>query len=76
MLDQFVEGFGMALRVDTFVLMALGLFGGMPAGAAMMGIVVAALGPRESVLIPMIGLALVLAVISIFTPILSVRRKS
>ncbi|WP_394694157.1 MFS transporter [Hyphobacterium sp.] len=54
----------------------LGLFGGMPAGAAMMGIVVAALGPRESVLIPMIGLALVLAAISIFTPILSVRRKS
>ena len=54
----------------------LGLFGGMPAGAAMMGIVVAALGPRESVLIPMIGLALVLALISIFTPILSVRRKS
>ncbi|MGI9366024.1 MAG: tripartite tricarboxylate transporter permease [Rhizobiaceae bacterium] len=33
MLDQFVEGFGMALRVDTFVLMALGLFGGMLVGA-------------------------------------------
>jgi len=53
----------------------LGLFGGMPAGAAMMGFVVAALGPRESVLIPMIGLAIVLALISIFTPILSIRRK-
>lgn len=54
----------------------LGLFGGMPAGAAMMGMVVAAFGPRQSVLIPMIGLALVLALISIFTPILSVRRKN
>ena len=54
----------------------LGLFGGMPAGAAMMGFVVAALGPRDSVLIPMAGLALVLLLISVFTPILSVRRKS
>ena len=33
MIDQFVEGFGMALRIDTFVLMALGLFGGMLVGA-------------------------------------------
>jgi hypothetical protein len=53
----------------------LGLFGGMPAGAALMGFVVAALGPRESVLIPMVGLAIVLALIAIFTPILSVRRQ-
>lgn len=33
MLDQFFQGVGMALRVDTFVLMTLGLFGGMLVGA-------------------------------------------
>lgn len=33
MIDQFVEGFGMAMRLDTFVMMALGLFGGMLVGA-------------------------------------------
>lgn len=33
MFDLFTEGFGMALRVDTFVLMSLGLFGGMLIGA-------------------------------------------
>ncbi|MEE2527025.1 MFS transporter [Hyphobacterium sp. HN65] len=54
----------------------LGLFGGMPLGALIMGFVVAALGPRESVLIPMAGLAVVLVLIAIFTPIMSVRRKA
>jgi len=54
----------------------LGLFGGMPAGAAMMGFVVAAFGPRESVIIPMAGLAIVLIIIAVFTPILSVRRQT
>ncbi|MDG1280777.1 MAG: tripartite tricarboxylate transporter permease, partial [Pseudorhodobacter sp.] len=33
MIEQFFEGFGMALRVDTFVMMSLGLFGGMLVGA-------------------------------------------
>lgn len=33
MIDQFAEGFGLALRLDTFALMALGLFGGMLVGA-------------------------------------------
>ncbi|AZV80177.1 hypothetical protein EBB79_21295 [Parasedimentitalea marina] len=33
MLDQFLEGFAMAMRVDTFVLMGAGLFGGMLVGA-------------------------------------------
>jgi putative tricarboxylic transport membrane protein len=33
MIDQFVEGFGMALRLDTFVMMSFGLFGGMLVGA-------------------------------------------
>ncbi|NKB53341.1 MAG: C4-dicarboxylate ABC transporter permease [Rhizobiaceae bacterium] len=33
MIDQFYQGFAMALRVDTFVLMSLGLFGGMLVGA-------------------------------------------
>lgn len=33
MLEHFITGFGMALRVDTFVLMAAGLFGGMLVGA-------------------------------------------
>jgi putative tricarboxylic transport membrane protein len=33
MLEQFVQGFGMALRLDTFVMMSLGLFGGMLVGA-------------------------------------------
>ncbi|WP_420431517.1 MFS transporter [Hyphobacterium sp.] len=54
----------------------LGLFGGMPMGALIMGFVVAALGPRESVLIPMAGLAIVLVLIAVFTPILSVRRRT
>jgi MFS family permease len=54
----------------------LGLFGGMPMGALIMGFVVAALGPRESVLIPMAGLAIVLGLIAVFTPILSVRRRT
>lgn len=33
MLDQFFEGFALALRVDTFLLMSAGLFGGMLVGA-------------------------------------------
>lgn len=33
MLDQFAEGFAMAMRLDTFVMMGLGLFGGMLVGA-------------------------------------------
>lgn len=33
MIDQFVEGFFMALRLDTFAMMALGLFAGMLVGA-------------------------------------------
>ena len=33
MFDYFLEGFGMALRLDTFGMMALGLFGGMLVGA-------------------------------------------
>ncbi|WP_153768989.1 tripartite tricarboxylate transporter permease [Labrenzia sp. CE80] len=33
MIEQFIEGFGLALRVDTFVMMGLGLFGGMLVGA-------------------------------------------
>ncbi len=33
MLEQFITGFGMAFRVDTFALMAAGLFGGMLVGA-------------------------------------------
>lgn len=54
----------------------LGLFGGMPMGALLMGFVVAALGPRDSVLIPMAGLAVVLVLIAVYTPILSVRRRT
>jgi MFS family permease len=52
----------------------LGLFGGMPIGALVMGYVVAELGPRTAALIPMAGLFLVLIVIALFTPILKVRR--
>ena len=52
----------------------LGLFGGMPAGAILMGFMIGALGPQWSALVPMIGLGLVLVVISLTTPILSVRR--
>lgn len=52
----------------------LGLFGGMPLGALVMGFVVAELGPRLSALIPMAGLALVLISIAAATPILKVRR--
>ena len=33
MIDSFIEGFGMAMRLDTFVVIALGLFGGMLVGA-------------------------------------------
>lgn len=33
MIDQFFEGLGMAMRIDTFVLMSFGLFGGMLVGA-------------------------------------------
>ena len=46
----------------------------MPAGAVIMGFVVGATGPHIAALIPMGGLALVLLVISLTTPILSVRR--
>lgn len=52
----------------------LGLFGGMPLGALVMGFIVAELGPRLSALIPMAGLALVLISIAAATPILKVRR--
>jgi MFS family permease len=52
----------------------LGLFGGMPAGAVLMGFMIGFLGPQASALVPMIGLGLVLVVISLTTPILSVRR--
>lgn len=52
----------------------LGLFGGMPAGAVLMGVVVGQLGPNLSALIPMVGLGVVLVVICLTTPILSVRR--
>ena len=52
----------------------LGLFGGMPAGAILMGFMIGALGPQWSALVPMIGLGLVLVVISLTTPIFSVRR--
>ena len=52
----------------------LGLFGGMPLGALVMGFIVAELGPRASALVPMGGLLAVLTVIALFTPILRVRR--
>ncbi|MHA6289239.1 MFS transporter [Maricaulis sp. CAU 1757] len=52
----------------------LGLFGGMPAGAILMGFIVGAMGPQNAALIPMVGLGLVLVVISLTTPILSVKR--
>lgn len=52
----------------------LGLFGGMPAGILLMGPIVGAIGARPAALIPMIGLGLVLVLISIATPILSVKR--
>jgi len=52
----------------------LGLFGGMPAGILLMGPIVGAIGPRPAALIPMAGLGIVLLAISLFTPILSVRR--
>ena len=53
----------------------LGLFGGMPAGAVMMGFIVGELGPRTAAFIPMAGLALVLIWIALATPILSVTRR-
>ena len=52
----------------------LGLFGGMPLGAFVMGFVVGELGPRLSALVPMAGLLAVLILIAAFTPILQVRR--
>lgn len=52
----------------------LGLFGGMPAGAVIMGYVVEWMGPRDAALIPAIGILAVLVVIVLTTPILSVRR--
>ena len=52
----------------------LGLFGGMPAGAVIMGFVIGATGPHTAALIPMGGLAAVLVLICLTTPILSVRR--
>ncbi|MEQ8406486.1 MAG: MFS transporter [Oceanicaulis sp.] len=52
----------------------LGLFGGMPLGAFMMGYVVDAVGPKTASLIPMLGLLSVLIVIALATPILRVRR--
>ena len=33
MIDQFIEGFGMAMRLDTMLMMSIGLFGGMLVGA-------------------------------------------
>lgn len=33
MIDQFIEGFGMAMRLDTMLMMCIGLFGGMLVGA-------------------------------------------
>lgn len=52
----------------------LGLFGGMPAGAVVMGYVVEWMGPRDAALIPAGGILAVLLVIIFTTPILSVRR--
>ncbi|GGB68960.1 MFS transporter [Glycocaulis alkaliphilus] len=52
----------------------LGLFGGMPAGAVIMGYVVEWMGPRDAALIPAAGILAVLIVIVLTTPILSVRR--
>jgi len=52
----------------------LGMFGGMPLGAFVMGYVVHEIGPRLSSLIPMAGLLLVLIVIALTTPILALRR--
>lgn len=54
----------------------LGLFGGMPAGAVSMGFVIGATGPHFAALIPMAGLAVVLVLICLTTPILSVKRGS
>ncbi len=52
----------------------LGLFGGMPAGILLMGPIVGEIGARSAALIPMAGLGIVLILISLFTPILSVKR--
>lgn len=52
----------------------LGLFGGMPAGAVLMGFVVGGLGLQLAALIPMFGLGAVLVVVALTTPILTVRR--
>jgi MFS family permease len=52
----------------------LGLFGGMPAGILLMGPAIGLIGPRLAALIPMVGLGVVLLIISIATPILSLKR--
>jgi len=52
----------------------LGLFGGIPLGAIVMGQIVGAIGPRPAALIPMIGLGLVLILISVSTKILSIKH--
>ncbi len=52
----------------------LGLFGGMPAGAVIMGYVVEAVGPRLAALIPAGGILAVLVIIVLTTPVLTVRR--
>ena len=54
----------------------LGLFGGMPVGAALMGFIVAALGPHTSALIPMAGLGLFLVWLAVATPLLKVGRAA
>jgi len=33
MIEQFAQGFAMALRVDTFIMVSIGLFSGMLIGA-------------------------------------------
>ncbi|MEE2567367.1 MFS transporter [Hyphobacterium marinum] len=53
----------------------LGLFGGMPLGAVLMGYVVAHVGPRDAAWIPVIGLSVVLVAISLLTPILRIERR-
>tara|TARA_R110002051_G_scaffold68434_6_gene123501 strand:- start:90230 stop:91543 length:1314 start_codon:yes stop_codon:yes gene_type:complete len=52
----------------------LGLFGGMPAGAVIMGFLIGATGPHIAALIPMAGLAVVLVLICLTTPIWSIKR--
>lgn len=52
----------------------LGLFGGMPAGAVIMGYVVEAFGPRMAALIPAGGILAVVLIIMFTTSVLKVRR--